>query len=503
MTVSPPVAQKTIGIIGAAIAGPVFALQILTNSILRSRYKTILYDRDRDPHKASFSESSPTGGAAVALFPNGLHPLYKLGLKDAIAQATCDATGLSFWRASYGAPRRSIGLNSVEASSPGAYKHYSTQNASNWAPDLQSSLRILERPQLQSLLVNRVRQLGGEIHWNKALHHLKQEQDGRISAIFNDGHVANFDLVVGADGAWSKVRKHILQERNPSTTEGRWVPDFSGISGLYGISSKMDPLSDAKNGELIESAATNTHGIMLDRGNLSSSPLPGGKMRWDLQVPEEHPPLPSSSKDSPMGNSATTTDPEMGWQSKIVPGLYSNASTKDILLRHKNVFHPAGGTFGRILSVSERIIHSPLRQRVWNKDEIQHRNVVLIGDAARLLLPSSGQGTSFAVEDATVLADALFNNPASDGEEGCEAALEEYARKRLPRSEKMATVAYWTGKMALGDTWYYRWILDFGFWVGSTRIGKIFAYVLFIISPHLTGCLAYFVQRSIFFAQGV
>ena len=52
------------------------------------------------------------------------------------------------------------------------------------------------------------------------------------------------------------------------------------------------------------------------------------------------------------------------------------------------------GTFGRMLATSERIIRSPLRQHVWKESEIQCGNVAVIGDAARLMLPSSGQGSS-------------------------------------------------------------------------------------------------------------
>lgn len=45
-----------------------------------------------------------------------------------------------------------------------------------------------------------------------------------------------------------------------------------------------------------------------------------------------------------------------------------------------------------MLERSERIIRSPMGMRVWEEDEIQRENVVLVGDTARLVLPSSGQG---------------------------------------------------------------------------------------------------------------
>jgi len=87
----PPAPRLKVGIIGAGIAGPVLALQILSHPILRNRFRPIIYDQSRDPKALSLSapdEWPRTAGAAVGVSPNGLYPLYQLGLRAAIEDAS-------------------------------------------------------------------------------------------------------------------------------------------------------------------------------------------------------------------------------------------------------------------------------------------------------------------------------------------------------------------------------------------------------------------------------
>ncbi|KAM4055857.1 hypothetical protein HRG_002784 [Hirsutella rhossiliensis] len=104
-----------------------------------------------------------------------------------------------------------------------------------------------------------------------------------------------------------------------------------------------------------------------------------------------------------------------------------------------------------------RLGRGSLRQRTWPPEEMQCGHPVLLGDAARLMLPAKGYGTGFAVEGATVLSGALLDRiaaPSSAG--GVRAALEVYARLRYPRSAGIATLAKWTATMSVGSTWYWR-----------------------------------------------
>lgn len=426
------VAPKTVGIIGAGIAGPTFALQLLSNPSLRSRFRPLLFDQAASPR---LQGGGHRAGATVGLFANGLYPLYQLGLRDAIDQAGFECRSMSVW----------------DCDGAGASEFRLTQPNVMWSHGLQKGVFYFERRRLQSVLLDKVRELGGEeVSWNRRAVGVETLPSGRTRVTFDDGQSVDLDLLVGSDGGYSRVRRHILDQRNPKTAEERWLPDHMGVCGFYGVSNGVQepnpsvPFSDS-------------HCIWLKEGGcLASGPCPDGRFRWDLLLPEDLPP--------PVSEAATETpsrgtEGQEAWQSALVPSLYTHESSVDTLRRHCNVFHPYARNVKGLLDTSDRIIRTSLRQRVWGRDEIQCGSVVLMGDAGRLMLPTSGQGTGFAVEDATVLAGILLKqvtSGAGDASGSMRQALEEYARLRHPRSVKMAWTAKWTAKVTVGSTWYWR-----------------------------------------------
>ncbi|KAF8213702.1 hypothetical protein K438DRAFT_1915627 [Mycena galopus ATCC 62051] len=382
------------GIIGSAIAGPTLGLQLLSHPILASRFKPIIFDKS-----PALPNISPSTIPLLGPKNNGLFPLYNLNLRAALDEVSSELSCLTIWRSGYGS--RSADEPDVES-------------------ELQTNARAIERQILQRLLVSEYIQRGGEVQWDKNAVSFSRQESGQMQVLFADGTNKVVDLLVGADGGFSAVRKFILHERHPSTSEARWLPDFMGMTGFYGISTPAEALAETRtHAETRES----THAIWLDDGNLSAAPLPSGKIRWDLIISEKNPPDFSSSV--------------------------------EILKKHAGIYHPVVGNFGRLLESATRIIRSPLRQRVWTEEEIQRGNVVLIGDAARLMLPSN----------ATVLANTLLNRACSEGVDpghGIRSALKEYAALRVPRSKKMASIASLAGRVALGDRWYSRLLRDLG-----------------------------------------
>lgn len=415
--------RKTIGIIGAAIAGPTLALQILSNPTLRSAFRPVLLDQT--PAPGSHSDGN-RAGATVGLSANGLRPLYDLGLKDAVRNAGSECGAIS----------------TLKSGLDGRYELWKKDRKAMWSEDMHSGVMYYERQALQAVLVDKVRQLGGEVMWEKkaAGFEVLGEQT-RVN--FEDGERMDVDLLVGADGSYSGVRRFILEQKDTATAGERWLPDFMGITGLYGISKPV-------RSERATAEHRDSHLIVLDRGFIATGPIPDGKIRWDLLLPEAQPPAASEINQE--------VKPEAGgeaWQARIVPGPYPPSSTIDLLRMHKGVYHPYSGSFGALLDTATRIIRTPMRQRVWKADEIHWGSNVLIGDAARTMLPTSGQGTGFAIEDATVLASQLLRSIES-GEGDLRKALAEYARLRQKRSTKMATVAASAGKISVGDTALWR-----------------------------------------------
>lgn len=449
--------RKTIGIIGGGIAGPVFALQILTHPQLSSLYKPIVFEQCRE---TGGGEGVQSAGAAIGLSPNGLYPLYQLGLKKAIEEASYDMEGMSIWRVHHDDRREARDGERAGDAKACPHKLLSRLVNLSWAEDVQSNMRVMERGKLMDLLNERVKDEGGEIQWGKRCQGLQDLGGGRTRVIFEDEGSAELDLLIGAEGAWSLVRRYILESKY-GKEEGtkKWVPKYQRASNIYGISA----LSDCKltEDEMPKHALDDTHGCWLTQGALSSSALPGGVIRWDLQLPEaEEPPEPISSND--VSETSAPADQVERWISKITPGIYPLEHTIKLLRDHADIYHPVTGTFGRMLAASDRIFHSPLRQQVWEEDDIQHGNIVLIGDAARLIMPCGGQGTSFAVEDATVLAECLLQHPLepTKHENLEQGALKEYAKKRVPRSKQMATYTGYTCEAGLARTWYWRALRD-------------------------------------------
>ena len=97
--------------------------------------------------------------------------------------------------------------------------------------------------------------------------------------------------------------------------------------------------------------------------------------------------------------------------------------------------------------------------------------IVLVGDAGRVLMPTSGQGAAFAIEDATVLASCLLNYPP----EGLDfsTALKEYTRRRLPRYRRMETVASFAARLSVGRTWLQRVLRDYVSGLFSVPMGDV------------------------------
>ncbi|KAJ4307815.1 hypothetical protein N0V84_012475 [Fusarium piperis] len=422
---SPP---RTIAIIGSAIAGPTLALQILTHPILRRSFTPILFDSSPSP-----SDTGSRAGATVGLFANGLYPLHRLGLESSIETQGFECGAMSTWSCDY----------------DGGVERLNSQGDAMWSGDLQTGVVYFERWALQKLLVEKVKELGGQVNWEKKAVDLTSLDDGTMRVAFDDGTSITSDLVVGADGGYSGVRKFILDQRNKATAEERWLPDFMRLTGIYGVStSEQAPSSTAKFSE--------SHLVLLGNGFLATGPCPQGRTRWDLILPEASPPSSSSPIEPDLKPDAEP------WQSSMLPSQYPLVSTVDILRQHRNVFHPYAGTLEALFSSADRIIRTPLRQRIWKQGEIQWGNVALIGDAARLMLPTSGQGTGFAIEDATVLARSLLKHATSDTKTGIRVALEEYARVREPRSKKMGNLAALAATWSTSNSWFWRGVRYYG-----------------------------------------
>jgi 2-polyprenyl-6-methoxyphenol hydroxylase-like FAD-dependent oxidoreductase len=494
MSNEPQPLRITIAIIGAGIAGPVFALQILSHPLLKQRYRAIIYEKRPDPAPPPSVSSSDANenasGAAVALTSNALFPLYSLGLKQALDAISCETEKIKIWRA-YSSPSRSS-----KDENAGKFKYLNQVHSPNWQEDLGTCLRVVERGALQSLLLVKVRELGGQVVWGAKVRDFEKAEGG-VRLCFEGGESREevvVGLVVDADGGWSDVRRHLItsssqEGRRKVNQDERWKPDFVNADTIYGVSRRIE--TDAGGGGVGGQGEGETHWVFLDSGMASSWALPEGKQFWTISF------LSKNNRALPERNQKGGDETLYG--ASVSLAGYELEDTKRALEKYETEWHPVAGTFGNLMRHSERIVRTPLWYRVWEADEIGGEHMVVIGDAARLMLPNSGQGNSsysqnlfsslptflyllpndwkyilglctlmrsgacFAIEDATVLANALLNNPPSsqNGALDFSKALEEYVKARVPRSKSMTKQSYWTAVvMGWMDSWWLRWIVD-------------------------------------------
>jgi FAD-dependent urate hydroxylase len=382
-------APHTIAIIGAGVAGPVLALTILSNSVLRKRYRPVIYERlpcpkpttssappvasQRDGGSNSpdaHSKATYAAGAAVALTSNALYPLYALGLREALDAISCETTRVKIWRAWHG----------------GKHRYCQQLSNPNWQEDLATNLRVVERAGLQRLVLERVEELGGQVVWEKKLSDVKTVTGGGVRLCFAGGEEAVADLVVGADGGWSAVRRHIMSTAVGEEHVDRWKPTFAYADGIYGVSKPVNQARATEGDEDMEDG--DTHWVLLDSGTASTWALPGGRQFWTISFPSGAPPKRTSAPAEPQKQESDKL-----YGADLTLSGYDLEETKEILRRYENSFHPVAGSFGELYKRSERIVRAPLWYHAWDENEIGGKNVVVIGDASRLMLPTSGQGT--------------------------------------------------------------------------------------------------------------
>ena len=214
-----------------------------------------------------------------------------------------------------------------------------------------------------------------------------EDGDDGVEVELEDGSRLTADLVVGADGVHSRVRRAL----DGSAPAARYV----GLTNFGGITRATRYARD-----LPEEA---WHFVFGRRSFFGAHRTPSGDVVWFANVPR--------GEISRSERAATTRE---RWQA----GLVELASVDD-------------GPF------ADLIAHGELELAGDNTYDLPHvpvwhgRRMVLIGDAAHAPSPSSGQGASLALEDALVLAKALRDNRTVDE------AFAAFERVRRPRVERI------------------------------------------------------------------
>ncbi|MFF0145702.1 2-polyprenyl-6-methoxyphenol hydroxylase-like FAD-dependent oxidoreductase [Amycolatopsis sulphurea] len=253
-------------------------------------------------------------------------------------------------------------------------------------PDERSKPEI-DRGQLRALLLRSLEP--GTVQWGRQLAHVGGPVDGPPVLHFADGTTAEADLVIGADGAFSRVRRAV----SPA------VPEYTGVSFVEawfsGVTDRHPEIAELV-GQGSAAAADGERGMFAQRNS-------GDHIRVYL------------IRRTPADWMSSTGLPAEGIRELLLEE-YAHWSPRLLRLITDN-----DGPY-----VDRPIFALPV-PHTWD----HHRSVTLLGDAAHLM-PPLGVGVNLAMLDASELALALANAAT------VEDAIRGYEKTMLPRSIETA-----------------------------------------------------------------
>lgn len=231
------------------------------------------------------------------------------------------------------------------------------------------------------------------IHWGRSLLKATPLAGGRHRLAFSDGSSVTADLLVGADGAWSRVRP-LLSTAAPAYSGTTFIETF-----LADANTRYPACAEAIGGGTLMAVAPG-QGILAHR-------YASGAVRSYIAL----------------------NRPE-AWFSDIAIGM-SVAAMRRVAAEFQGWAPPLLTLITHSDSpVMVRSIHAlPIDHR-WERV----RGVTLLGDAAHLMSPFAGEGANLAIYDGAALGMALRDHSGD-----IESALVEYEHALFARSAEAAT----------------------------------------------------------------
>ena len=244
----------------------------------------------------------------------------------------------------------------------------------------------------------------GTIQWGKKLAGAVPLGDGRHELSFADGSTARSRLLVGADGAWSKVRP-LLSDATPEYTGMTIVETW-----LYDADVRHAAAAEAV-GRGAMYAITPGRGILAHREA-------GGVLHTYVELKRPAEWADSIDFDDPAAATARVAAEFDGWAPALT-ALITDGETAPV----------------------PRLIHTLPDGHRWRRVA----GVTLLGDAAHLV-PPTGDGANLAMLDGAELGQAIAAH-ADD----IEAALAAYEKALFPRSAAAAADGRRTVELCFGD----------------------------------------------------
>jgi 2-polyprenyl-6-methoxyphenol hydroxylase-like FAD-dependent oxidoreductase len=260
----------------------------------------------------------------------------------------------------------------------------------------------VQRGELRGLLLDSLPE--GTVRWGHKVTGVRTLGEGRHEVTFADGGTDVTSLLVGADGAWSRVRP-LLSDAVPAYAGTSFVETY-----LFDADNRHPASAKAVGGGALFSVEPGK-GILAHResgGNLHTYVILAKPQDWFARI---------DFTDADAAGARIVAEFD-GWAPELT-ALITDGETAPVL-RPLNTL-PPGHRWDRVPGVT------------------------LLGDAAHLSVPN-GEGANSAMEDGAELGEALAAHPGD-----VEAALTAYERTLLTRSTEATTEAARDFELCFGD----------------------------------------------------
>jgi 2-polyprenyl-6-methoxyphenol hydroxylase-like FAD-dependent oxidoreductase len=246
---------------------------------------------------------------------------------------------------------------------------------------------------------------GDTIRWEHKVTAVSPLGGGRHVLTFADGSTVTTDLLVGADGAWSRVRP-ILSQAKPAYVGTSFIETY-----LFDCDTRYKPSAEAVGGCTLMAIAPG-------KGILAHREADGALHTYTaLNKPEDW--IAGIDFSDPVTALACVAAEFDGWAPELT-ALITDSETAPV----------------------PRPVHALPVEHRWDRVA----GVTLVGDAAHLMSPFAGEGANLAMYDGAELGKAIAANPGD-----VEAALTAYETDLFPRSASAAAEADRNLKLFFND----------------------------------------------------
>lgn len=384
-------------------------------------------------------------GAAMSFSHNVAPAMIQLGIYDEFLQISKTMESLDlFQERSQGATTQDISDDSQPQPTQGdaasgvvplTTVHFAQMTAMTGYP-----IRIFPRPKFFDLLLSRLP--AHKIHLGKKIVDVTQDsqEDGVDGVTIHcaDETTYSGDILVGADGAYSAVRRSIYKQA--ATDEKLPAQDLENLNlGYVTMVGTTDPLDQELFPEVKENACLHFRTMGENKPHTwSTFTVPDNRIAWSINAQVDSSQDPTVLRTKEWGDDSTDVMIE-GVRTFPIPAGREGLGGKK--------------TMGDLIDKTPRdnISKVFLEEKLF--ETWSYGRVVLVGDACHKLLPALGQGAVNAFEDAVILANCIYDL-RSTSRTDVQAAFQEYHDQRYPHAKFQYQSSKSVAKVIQGQTWF-------------------------------------------------